>query len=108
MEARLGQTLHEDLGGHRPGDVRDESDLLRPDPNVTGKLLALLGDTAGIKGETREEVAWLVHALRESGAEQGKGARFINGYVRKKVTALFHYLLRHIEMAQARGTKKRS
>ncbi|MBU1623483.1 MAG: hypothetical protein KJ850_00385, partial [Gammaproteobacteria bacterium] len=66
MEERLGQSLDEDLGEDQPGDVRDESDLLRPDPVAIGKLLALLGDRApkGIKGETPEEVALLVHALR--------------------------------------------
>jgi len=67
MEERLGQSLHEELGAYRPGDVRDEEDLLQPDPEVVGKLLALLGNAApaGIKGETPEEVAVLVHALRE-------------------------------------------
>ena len=67
MEERLGQSLHEELGAYRPGDVRDEADLLQPDPEVVKKLLALLGDAAlaGIKGETPEEVAVLVHALRE-------------------------------------------
>ena len=68
MEERLGESLHEELGAYRPGDVRDEADLLQPDPEVVKKLLALLGDTApaGIKGETPEEVAVLVHALREN------------------------------------------
>jgi len=68
MEERLGQSLHEELGAYRPGDVRDEADLLQPDPEVVKKLLALLGDAApaGIKGETPEEVAVLVHALREN------------------------------------------
>ena len=110
MEARLGQTLHEDLGEHLPGDVRDESDLLRPDPNVTGKLLALLGDTApqGVKGGTPEEVAQLVYALRETRAEQSRSLPSIRAYLGRKVTALLHYLLRHMQMAQARGTKKRS
>jgi hypothetical protein len=66
MEARLGEPLQEDLGEHRPGDVRDETDLLRPDPATAAALLSLLGGAApeGIKGETSEEVALLVHALR--------------------------------------------
>jgi len=66
MEERLGQSLHEELGAYRPGDVRDEADLLQPDPEVVRKVLALLGDAApsGIKGETPEEVALLVHAMR--------------------------------------------
>ncbi|MDH4188202.1 MAG: hypothetical protein OEV08_14520 [Nitrospira sp.] len=68
MEERLGQSLHEELGAYRPGDVRDETDLLWPDPEVVKKLLALLGDAApaGIKGEMPEEVAVLVHALRKT------------------------------------------
>jgi len=68
MEERLGASLHEELGAYRPGDVRDEADLLQPDPEVVKKLLALLGDAApaGIKGETPEEVAMLVHALRKT------------------------------------------
>ena len=68
MEERLGQSLHEELGAYRPGDVRDEADLLKPDPEIILKLRAILGDAApaGIKGETPEEVAVLVHALREN------------------------------------------
>jgi len=110
MEARLGQTLHEDLGEHQPGDVRDEWDLLRPDPTVTGMLLALLGDSApaGVKGETPEEVARLVHALREITTEQQKSLRSVITYFGKNVTALLHYLLRHTKIAEARATKKRS
>jgi hypothetical protein len=66
MEARLGQSLDEELGQAQPGDVREEWDLLRPDPAVVERLLTLLGDAAprGVKGETPEEVALLVHALR--------------------------------------------
>lgn len=66
MEARLGQSLHEELGEHRPGDVRGESDLIEVDPSTVAGLLALLGEDApeGVKGETPEEVARLVHALR--------------------------------------------
>lgn len=68
MEARLGQSLQEDLGEHQPGDVRDESSLLSPNPEAVGKLLTLLGDSApvGIRGQTPEEVALLVHALRRT------------------------------------------
>ena len=66
MEARLGQSLAEDLA-HRPGEVRDESDLLRPDPESVGKLVTILGERApaGVTGATPEEVALLVHTLRE-------------------------------------------
>src|SRR5688500_14406154 len=65
MEQRLGQSLSEELGEHQPGDIRDEQDLLRPDPAAVGRLLQLLGGTApkGVKGKTPEEVALLVHAL---------------------------------------------
>lgn len=67
METRLGQSLHEELGEHQPGDVRDESDLLKVEPELVKKLLALLGDRApaGVTGETPEQVALLVHTLRE-------------------------------------------
>ena len=66
MEARLGQSLHEELGEHRPGDVRDDSDLLKVKPELANKLLALLGDRApaGVTGATPEQVAVLIHALR--------------------------------------------
>jgi len=67
MEARVGEPLQEELEQHRPGDVRDEGDLLRPDAEMVGRLLQLLGDAApkGIKGDTPEEVALLVHTLCE-------------------------------------------
>jgi hypothetical protein len=66
MEARLGRSLQEDLGAHQPGDVRDEADLLRPARGIVAKLRALLGDKAPVEvtGETPEQVALLVHALR--------------------------------------------
>lgn len=66
MEARLGQSLEEDLGACREHDVRGESDLLNPDPDTVTGLLGLLGDAApaGVTGRTPEEVALLVHALR--------------------------------------------
>lgn len=72
MEERLGQSLHEELGEYRPGDVRDEADLLKPDPEVVRKLLALLGDAApaGITGETPEDVALLVHAIRQNNRQE--------------------------------------
>jgi nucleoid DNA-binding protein len=67
MEARLGEPLQEELEQYRPGDVREEADLLRPEAALVGRLLQLLGDTApkDIKGDTPEEVASLVHALCE-------------------------------------------
>jgi hypothetical protein len=79
MEARLGQSLREDLGEHRDGDVREENDLLLPDPEVSGRLRTLLGRNAppGVAGKTAEEVAVLVHALRQKlgpGGKQAKGA----------------------------------
>jgi hypothetical protein len=67
METRLGESLQEQLGEHQPGDVQDKWDLLRPDPIVVEKLLQLLGRRApkGVTGKTPEEVAQLVHAVRE-------------------------------------------
>jgi nucleoid DNA-binding protein len=69
MEARLGASLHEELGEHQAGDVRGEADLLAPDPGAVAELLAALGDRApaGVRGETPREVALLVHALRGEG-----------------------------------------
>jgi hypothetical protein len=74
MERRLGEPLHEELGEHQPGDVRDESDLLRPDPRVVAELRDMLGDAApeGVSGETPEEVATLVHAVRVSRVRAGR------------------------------------
>jgi hypothetical protein len=65
MEERCGQSLCENLGEHQPGDIREESDLLEPDPATTRALLALLGDRApkGVRGTTPREVALLVKAL---------------------------------------------
>lgn len=68
MEARLGEPFREDLGEHRVGDIQDEAALLTPDPGVVGRLVSLLGDAVpkGNRGETPEEVASLVHAVRQS------------------------------------------
>jgi hypothetical protein len=84
MEARLGEPLSEDLGEPRPGDVREEADLLRPDPATVLSLRELLGRRApvDIKGETPREVALLVHALRGASLrdpDAGAGARARNG-----------------------------
>jgi nucleoid DNA-binding protein len=72
MEERLGQPLEEGPGKHVAGDVRKESDLLTPDPQAVARLIALLGPDApsGITGATPEEVARLVHALRQKHAPQ--------------------------------------
>jgi hypothetical protein len=77
MEARLGASLDEELGEHQTGDVRDESDLLRPDPDVVEKLRAMLGDAApdGVRGETPQEVAALVHALGGICERRDRGLR---------------------------------
>ena len=81
MEARLGQPLEEEIGDHRPGDVREEWDLLRPDPKAVSDLLGLLGESApkGVRGETPDEVAQLVHALREQQAPE----RGVQGLARR-------------------------
>lgn len=73
MEDRLGQSLEENIGGHQPGDIYEEADLLTPDAVAVGKLLGLLGRAApaGVKGETPEEVALLVHAFRKKHAKSG-------------------------------------
>jgi len=72
MEHRLGHSLHEELGEHQLGDVRDESDLLRPDPALVSKLLELLRDAApsGVRGDTIDEVVLLVHAFRQAISRQ--------------------------------------
>lgn len=74
MEARLGQELDERLGEHRPGDVRDEADLLRPDPETVNAILMRLGSAApnGIRGDTPEEVVVLVEALRTLLSKPGR------------------------------------
>jgi hypothetical protein len=73
MEARLGETLHEETAPSSD-DVRDEQDLLRPDPTVVQKLRSLLGDAApaDVRGRTSEEVAKLVHAYRTQTAAKGE------------------------------------
>jgi hypothetical protein len=79
MEERLGDSLQEQLGNHQPGDVRDEKDLLRPDPVVGAKLLAILGNAApkNVKGHTPREIATLIHALR-SRPKLGRFMRWFN------------------------------
>jgi hypothetical protein len=67
MEARLGQSLQEDFAEHEPSDPRSEADLLRPNPEITRRLLAELGSSAppGVKGDMPRDVAHLIHALRQ-------------------------------------------
>jgi hypothetical protein len=74
MEARLGASLREELGDPQPGDVRDEADLMNPGAEAVSRLRILLGDAmpAGATGETPEEVARLVHALRKTRAGTGE------------------------------------
>jgi len=116
MEARLGQSLYEELGEYRRGDVRDEADLLQPDPEVVRKLLALLGDAApaGIKGETPEEVAVLVHALRESRDNQvgilieqirKTNPRLLDGIPTNRAEALVTNVFKHMNDTLA-GTQE--
>lgn len=65
MEERLGQSLREELGEHRDNDVRDEADLLRPNPDIAAKLLSGLGRSAprDVSGRTPEEIATLIDAF---------------------------------------------
>lgn len=67
IESRLGESLHEELGEHQAGDVREEADLLKHDHKVIDRLLSILGDQVpdGNNGETAEEIALLVHAIYE-------------------------------------------
>jgi hypothetical protein len=65
MEARLGQPLSVELGEHRAGDVRDENDLLKPDPQLVDRLKDIVQTPAGVRGDTPEDVVRLVHALRD-------------------------------------------
>ncbi len=66
MEARLGQSLTENLGEHQEGDIRCEDDLLRTDPAVAETLRAVLGDVApqGTTGKAQSDVPSLIHAWR--------------------------------------------
>jgi hypothetical protein len=74
IEARLGQSLHEELGEHQPGDVRGEVDLLELRPEAVNALRALVGERApaGVTGKTPQEAALLVHALRGKDVPQPK------------------------------------
>lgn len=67
MEERLGQSLYENMDSHNSDDISDQSDLLKPNSETIAKLVEKLGDShqKDNKGETPEEVALLVHALRE-------------------------------------------
>jgi len=67
MEKRLGESLLESISEHKPSDVRDESDLLNPEPEVIARLRLLLGSACpeGMDGHTKNEIAHMVNALRE-------------------------------------------
>jgi capsular polysaccharide biosynthesis protein len=77
IEARLGEPLQEELGEHQLGDVREERDLLRLAGSVRDELLALLGGAApkGVRGDTPEEIAALVHGLRGNSATKDRAHR---------------------------------
>lgn len=109
MEARLGQSLHEEIGEHQAGDVRNESDLLSIGSAVAGKLLALVGDSAppGVVGKNPEEVAQLVHALRESTNKRSKQPASIGAYIGKRLSEVLHHLERSLTMGASPKTKKR-
>ena len=67
MEARLGQSLTEELR-QEPGDVAGEDDLLKPDPQLVGQIGSLLEKAGvpvpGATADSPQKVAMLVHALR--------------------------------------------
>lgn len=77
MEERLGESLAEDLSGHQPEHIRDESDLLPVNPETVQELRALLGSGAppGVTGETLREVAVLVNALRQEDHPEPRALR---------------------------------
>jgi hypothetical protein len=110
MEARLGQSLHEEIGDHQAGDVRNESDLLRTDPAVVGELLALLGDAAppGVTGKNAEEVAQLVYALREARSKRLRSPASIGAYVGKRLAKVLRHLGRSIEIGFSMKRKRDS
>ena len=88
MEERLGESLTESLQGS-DDDVRSETDLLRIHPSTVEDLKGLLGEEflpEGIKGETPQEVAQLVHALRVKLAEEAE-EREPKGIRKKAATA---------------------
>lgn len=60
MEQRLGESLREDLGESRPGDVRGEADLLNLDPVAVQSLLAALGQPEDGAPTSPNDVAQLV------------------------------------------------
>jgi hypothetical protein len=96
MEARLGQPLHEEIGAHQAGDMRNESDLLCTDSVVVGKLIAMLGDAVppGVTGKNPEEVAQLVYALRKARSERSRA--WIGAYVGKGFTEILCRLRRRM------------
>ena len=124
MEARLGESLAEDIGGAEAGDVREEADLLKPDQQAVASLLRLLADRvpAGVRGETPEEVARLVRALvpnqRGELQMQGRAPRRTDradalpglastlpaGFAPKRAQALLRAVFQHIndELAATR------
>jgi hypothetical protein len=85
MERRLDRPLLEPAGPDRPGDVRDESDLLTIDPRAVAELLERLGARAprGNRGESLQDVARLVHALRLANAGPLERVPLLGALVRK-------------------------
>lgn len=61
IEQRIGQSMQENLGPHREGDVRDEQDLLEPSPSMAAELRKSLGVDMGLAATgTPEELACIV------------------------------------------------
>jgi hypothetical protein len=81
MEARLGTPLRENWGQRRAGDVSNEAELLTVKPSTVARLLHMLGSAApaGIAGVSNEEIALLVHALREQHGSRDRQSGAVRG-----------------------------
>jgi hypothetical protein len=86
MEARLGTSLNEDLGEAQPTDIRDEADLLGPDPRLVSQLMGHLRRSVptGVTGEKPEDVALLVESLYKRHRYFGAGDFLSRIYKRRR------------------------
>ena len=105
METRLGESLGEELAISESGGIRVEADLEDAGPKAVNELMRLLGARRphGVSGETPEEVAALVHALRgtrpqqqrhvgKAGADQGRRPSGQGGGLEMTVTELLRQM----------------